>query len=77
MPAVLGGRGAVKKYLTTAEVAERLRRSPRTVEEWRQLDRGPRFVRIHDVVDKRGRNIARVLYPIAEVERYEQQLRTA
>lgn len=48
-------------YLTTREVAEKLRRSPRTVEDWRQLGTGPRFVRIN----------RSVLYPAVEVERFE------
>lgn len=51
-------------YLTTAEVAARLRRSRRTVEEWRQLGRGPRFVRQY----------GRVLYPTADLEKYEREL---
>ncbi len=55
------------KYLTTPEVADRFRRSPRTVEDWRQLGTGPEFVRVN----------GKVLYPVAAVEQFERELRAA
>ena len=35
----------IERLLTTGEVAEMLRVSPRTLESWRLLARGPAFVR--------------------------------
>lgn len=52
----------MNKFLTTDEVAERFRTSASTVRYWRHVgDYGPRGVKI-------GR---RVLYDLAEVERWE------
>ncbi len=50
-----------QKYLTTAEVAERLRTSPETVRYWRHRGVGPKSW-------KAGR---RVLYDLDELERWE------
>ncbi|MFI6687108.1 helix-turn-helix transcriptional regulator [Streptomyces sp. NPDC050485] len=52
------------RYLTTAEVAERYRTAESTVRYWRQIGKGPRGVKI-------GK---RVLYPEAELLRYEAAL---
>ncbi|MEU0166767.1 helix-turn-helix domain-containing protein [Streptomyces iakyrus] len=49
------------RYLTTAEVAERYRTAESTVRYWRQIGKGPRGIKI-------GK---RVLYPEAELLRYE------
>jgi hypothetical protein len=51
-------------YLTTAEVAERYRTKDATVRYWRMIDYGPRGVKV-------GR---RVLYPIAEIEKFDRAL---
>lgn len=51
-------------YLTTAEVAERYRTKDATVRYWRMTDYGPRGVKV-------GR---RVLYPLAEIERFDAEL---
>jgi hypothetical protein len=48
-------------HLTQLELADRWRLSGRTLEKWRQTERGPRYLRVG----------GRVLYPIAEVERFE------
>jgi hypothetical protein len=48
-------------FLTTLELAERWRVSPRTIEEWRRRQRPPHPVRI-------GR---RVLYRLTEIEALE------
>lgn len=47
--------------LTQDELAERWRLSPRTLEQWRWLGRGPRYVKIG----------SRVLYDEQEVAAYE------
>ena len=47
--------------LTQDELAERWRLSPRTLEQWRWLGRGPRYVKIG----------SRVLYDEQEVAVYE------
>lgn len=54
------------EYLTTAEVATRYRTAESTVRYWRTLSPpyGPRGTLV-------GR---RVLYPIAEIERFDQEL---
>lgn len=52
------------RYLTTAEVAERYRTAESTVRYWRQLKKGPRGIKV-------GK---RVLYPEAELLRYERAL---
>lgn len=51
-------------YLTTAEVAERYRTADATVRYWRMINYGPRGTKV-------GR---RVLYPLAEIERFDQTL---
>ncbi|BCM69417.1 hypothetical protein EASAB2608_04751 [Streptomyces sp. EAS-AB2608] len=52
------------RYLTTAEVAERYRTAESTVRYWRQIRKGPRGIKV-------GK---RVLYPEAELLRYERTL---
>ncbi|MET8330092.1 helix-turn-helix domain-containing protein [Streptomyces sp. NPDC005181] len=52
------------RYLTTAEVAERYRTADSTVRYWRQIGKGPRGIKV-------GK---RVLYPEAELLRYEEAL---
>ncbi|RSD23942.1 helix-turn-helix transcriptional regulator [Amycolatopsis eburnea] len=51
-------------YLTLAEVADRYRTTERTVRYWRQTDYGPKAVKV-------GRH---VLYPVAELEAFDQRL---
>lgn len=51
-------------YLTTEEVARRYRRSVYTVRYWRHTGYGPNGVRVG----------TRVLYPRAEIERFDRQL---
>lgn len=53
-----------KNYYTTDEVAERYRTSPATVRFWRHLGKGPRGVKVG----------TRVLYPAAEIKRYDEEL---
>ncbi|MDH6123177.1 MULTISPECIES: helix-turn-helix domain-containing protein [unclassified Kitasatospora] len=52
------------RYLTTSEVAERYRTAESTVRYWRHIGYGPRGVKV-------GR---RVLYPEAELTRFDQEL---
>jgi hypothetical protein len=52
------------RYATTAEVADRYRTSTGTVRYWRHIGYGPRGVKV-------GR---RVLYPVAELERWDAEL---
>lgn len=52
---------AIKKYLTTEEVAARFRVAKGTVNNWRNLGKGPPF-------SKRG---ARVVYPLDKLEAWE------
>lgn len=47
--------------MTQAQLAERWQISPRTLEQWRWLGKGPRFLKIG----------ARVLYDERDVETYE------
>lgn len=47
--------------LLQIELAQRWRISPRTLEKWRQIGAGPRYLRV------RGR----VLYALSEIEAYE------
>lgn len=49
--------------LTPSEVADRLRTSPGTLANWRFRGFGPKYIKL-------GR---RVLYPLAEVERFERE----
>jgi hypothetical protein len=54
-----------ERFFTTEEVAARYRTSPATVRWWRQTGTyGPKGIKV-------GR---RVLYPRAEIDRFEQQL---
>lgn len=53
-------------HLTPAELAERWRLSPRTLERWRQLGTGPEF---HKMSGK-------VTYAINDVETFERRRRT-
>ncbi|MBT2398069.1 AlpA family transcriptional regulator [Streptomyces sp. ISL-100] len=52
------------RYLTTAEVAERYRAAESTVRYWRHIKKGPLGIKV-------GK---RVLYPEAELLRYERTL---
>jgi hypothetical protein len=52
------------EYFTTEDVVERYRTTVLTVRYWRKVKYGPRGVKV-------GR---RVLYPRAEVERFDRQL---
>ncbi|MDP9437057.1 MAG: helix-turn-helix domain-containing protein [Actinomycetota bacterium] len=54
----------MSQYLTTDEVAERFRTSPGTCRYWRHIGYGPKGIKV-------GR---RVLYPVAEVRRFEEAL---
>jgi predicted DNA-binding transcriptional regulator AlpA len=54
---------STSRFLTTADLAARYRTTPPTVRYWRHVGTGPRGVKI-------GR---RVLYPLAEVERWERE----
>lgn len=54
-----------EKHLTTEELAERWKMEPGTLEVWRQRKKGPSFIKIGDTPQ------AKVLYPIEEVEAYE------
>lgn len=51
-------------WLTTVEVADRLRTPVETVRYWRYVGKGPRWAKV-------GR---RVLYDLADVEAFETQL---
>lgn len=50
-----------RAHYTQHELAGRWRLSGRTLEKWRQAERGPRWLRVG----------GRVLYPADEVERFE------
>jgi len=52
------------KHLTTADLAERLGVSPRTVDDWRVDKKGPAYIRI-------GRGDDTVRYRLADVEAWE------
>lgn len=52
-------------FLTTEELAKRWRCSPGNLENWRIAGKGPCFTR------PGGKTRGRVLYPIAEIERWE------
>lgn len=54
----------VRKYLVTAELAERYRTAESTIRYWRMIGYGPKGVKV-------GR---KVLYPIDEVERFDKVL---
>lgn len=51
-------------YYLTDELAERYRTSPATVRYWRHINYGPKGIK----VDRK------VLYPAAEVERFEAEI---
>jgi hypothetical protein len=51
-------------YYTTPEIAERYRTPEKTVRYWRAIGYGPKGTRVG----------VRVLYPRAEVERYDTEL---
>lgn len=53
---------SVHVHLTPDKLAERLGVSLRTTERWRVTGEGPRYIRA---------GARRILYPIAEVERWE------
>lgn len=53
------------KHLDQVRLAERWRVSPRTLEQWRWLGRGPRFLKVG----------GRVVYRLEDVERYEDECR--
>jgi hypothetical protein len=54
-------------YLTTSEVAARYRKTVPTVRYWRQTDYGPKGVKVG----------TGVLYPRAEIEKFDAQLAAA
>jgi hypothetical protein len=57
---------SVVRHLTQGQLADRWRMSPRTLERWRWLGEGPRFLKIG----------GRVVYRLQDIERYEaEQLR--
>ena len=56
----------VVRHLTQGQLADRWQMSPRTLERWRWLGEGPRFLKIG----------GRVVYRLQDIERYEaEQLR--
>jgi Helix-turn-helix domain len=55
------------EYLTVPEVAEHYRTTEGTVRYWRHIGHGPKGVRLG----------TRVLYPRAEIERFDRQLSAA
>lgn len=52
------------EYLTVDEVAKRYRTSPGNIRYWRHIGQGPKGVRVG----------ARVLFPRAEVQRFDREL---
>jgi hypothetical protein len=52
---------SVVRHLTQGQLADRWRMSPRTLERWRWLGEGPRFLKIG----------GRVVYRLQDIERYE------
>jgi hypothetical protein len=52
------------RYLTTAELAARYRTAPSTIRYWRHVGYGPKGIKV-------GRQ---VLYPLHEIDRFEQEL---
>ena len=54
-----------RQYLTTEELADRLRRSPGTIANWRSKGQGPRFLRPSG--GKRGR----ILYRLEDIDEWE------
>lgn len=58
---------AVPAYLVIEEIAERYRKPVETIRYWRKTGFGPRAVRVGSTL----------LYPRAEVERFDRELQTA
>lgn len=58
------GTKVAVEYMTLSEVAERYRTTPATVRYWRVIDYGPQGVKV-------GR---KVLYPMAEIRRFDAAL---
>lgn len=54
------------QHLNQIELARRWRISPRTLERWRWLRQGPRFLKLGD----------RVIYRLEDVQTFEQAKRT-
>ena len=54
-----------RRYLTLPEVAEHYRTNEGTIRYWRHIGYGPKGVKVG----------TRVLYPQAEVERFDRELR--
>jgi DNA-binding transcriptional MerR regulator len=52
------------RYLTTQDVAARYRTAPSTIRYWRHIGYGPNGIKV-------GR---RVLYSLAEIDRFEKEL---
>jgi len=52
-----------KKYLNQIELSRRWQLSPRTLEQWRFINKGPRFTKIG----------SRVRYLLEDIEKYEQE----
>jgi hypothetical protein len=52
-------------YLTLAEVAERYRKTPATIRYWRHIGFGPKGVRVGTTV----------LYPLDEIDKFDQEIR--
>jgi len=57
----IGHDDATTRHLTTAEVANRLRVHPRTVERWRRTGQGPEFLKL----------AGRVIYRLQDVLAFE------
>jgi len=51
------------EYLTTAELAERLKVSERTVRSWRMKGEGPRFIKV-------GKGSGAVRYPVEAINEW-------
>lgn len=58
------GRNKLDEYLTTRDLADRYHTAESTIRFWRMKDYGPKGVKV-------GR---RVLYSLAEVERFDRDL---
>jgi hypothetical protein len=59
---------SVVRHLTQGQLADRWQMSPRTLERWRWLGEGPRFLKLG----------GRVIYRLEDVEAYEaKQLRAS
>jgi hypothetical protein len=60
----VNAQAEAKVYLTPPELAERFRTTVAVVRYWRHQGYGPKGIKVG----------ARVLYPVAEVERFEREL---